>query len=119
MINKYATADKSKLKEYQAIKIQHKETKNGKPFTMFTIADSKKNDDNTWNNEYYTVFVWKCLNIEDKDKITFDDILAIEIKEDEYNGNKSIKRTIFADVSVVGKTEITEPPILDSTELPF
>lgn len=119
MVNVYANAEKTRKKEYTAIKIKHGISKNDTPYTMFTIADSKKVGDG-WESEYYTVFVWKNLNIDEKDKIAFKEILSLEVKEEMWQGEKRLKRTIFAEVDVVSKSQPTEFVEIDTnTDLPF
>lgn len=127
MVSKYKNEQKE-LKEYKATRIKNGNDKNGKPYTVFTIADSKKIDNN-WKSEYYSVFSYQeNLKIAEEDKITFDEILAIEVKEAEYQGNKTLKRTIFANVNVIPQNkqsqdiEIVDCPIDDDAsgdDLPF
>lgn len=119
MINVYANAEKTKKKEYTAIKITHGTARNDAPYTLFTISDSKKVGEQ-WQNEYYSVFVWKYLNIDEKDKIVFTEIQALEVKEEIWQGNKRLKRTIFAEVEVVSKSQPTEfVDINEASDLPF
>ena len=129
MINKYKNAQKEP-KQYKATKIKTGTAKNGKPFTTFTISDSRKEGDN-WINEYYQIFSWQPdIKIVDGDKIEILDIEALEVKETEYNGKPQIKKTIFADVKVIPAnpqpptTEVVDvlpdlAPIDDTDGLPF
>lgn len=111
MINVYAGTDKSKKKQYSVFNVRHGNTKTGSPYTTFTISDSKKDASGNWQSEYYTVFAWSCLNLNEKDKIEFKEIQALEVKEEVYNGNKRISRTIFADVDIVGRSQPTISPV--------
>ena len=100
MVNKYRNANKD-LKEYKATKVKSGTAKNGSPYTLFTIADKINKPDDTVAYDYYTVFSWQeDLRLADDDKIAFEEITAIEVKEDVYNGKTSLKKTIFADVKV-------------------
>ena len=127
MIHKYKNSNKEP-KQYKATKVKSGTAKNGKPYTMFTIADSTKTD-NGWDNDYYQIFSWQPnLKLADNDKIEIVDIEAIEIKEQEYNGKPYLKKTIFADVKVIPanpeppKTEVIDGlPELDpiGDDLPF
>jgi hypothetical protein len=104
--------------------VRHGTAKNGNPYTTFTISDSKKDASGNWQSEYYTVFVWSCLNVNDKDKIEFKEIQALEVEEKTYNGSKRINRTIFAAVDVVGNSIPSVAPIqfeefTSDTDLPF
>jgi hypothetical protein len=124
MINVYAGTDKAKKKQYTAINVRHGTAKNGSPYTTFTISDNKKDANGNWQSEYYTVFVWSCLNLNDKDKIEFREIQALEVEEKIYNGNKRVNRTIFAEVDIVGRSQPTVSPIefeelSSDSDLPF
>lgn len=113
MIHKYKNSNKEP-KQYKATKVKSGTAKNGKPYTMFTIADSTKTD-NGWDNDYYQIFSWQPnLKLADNDKIEIVDIEAIEIKEQEYNGKPYLKKTIFADVKVIPANP--EPPKTDVVE---
>lgn len=110
MINKFKNANKEP-KQYKVTKVKSGTAKNGKPYTMFTIADSTKTE-NGWNNEYYQIFSWQPdLKLVDGDKIEILDIEALEVKESEYNGKPQIKKTIFADVKVIPANP--QPPTTD------
>ena len=126
MINKYKNAN-NELKEYKASKVKKGTAKNGSSYTMFQISDAKKNEDGSFNYENYGVFSWQeDIVLEDGDKITFNDITALEVVESEYNGKKTLKRTIFADINVISanpnKVVVEDlpdfKPISDDT-LPF
>ena len=113
MIHKYKNSNREP-KQYKATKVKSGTAKNGKPYTMFTIADSTKTD-NGWDNDYYQIFSWQPnLKLVDNDKIEIVDIEAIEIKEQEYNGKPYLKKTIFADVKVIPTNP--EPPKTDVVE---
>ncbi|MGN0961034.1 MAG: hypothetical protein ACI4PF_02400 [Christensenellales bacterium] len=102
MINKYKNAD-NELKEYKASKVSTGSAKNGKPYTVFNIADAKQVG-GEWKYDNYTIFSWQPnLQIENGDKVTFDEITALEVKEEEYNGEMRLKKTIFANVKVIKK----------------
>ena len=100
MINKYKNSNKE-LKQYKVSRVKQGVAKNGASYTFCSIADSKKID-NQWVNEYYSIFSWQPnLDLKDDDLIELTEINALEVKEDEYNGKKSIKKTIFADIKVI------------------
>lgn len=100
MINKYKNAN-GELKEYKAKKVKTGTAKNGNFFTVFQISDTKQIN-GKWEYDNYTIFSWQeDIDLADNDKITFDDIYALEVKEEEYNGTNSIKKTIFADINVI------------------
>ena len=100
MINKYKNQNKE-LKEYKVSRVKQGTAKNGCKYTMLQISDPKKQENGQYIYDYYGVFSWQQdLVVEDGDKIVFEDITAIEIVENEWNGKKTIKRTIFADVRV-------------------
>lgn len=128
MINKYIAGGK-KLKEYKVKNCKQGTAKNGSTYTMCNIADSKKKEDGTYEYDNYTLFCWQeDLKLEDGDKIVLEDIYAIEISENEYNGKIYLKKTIFADIKVTvqvnpNKVEVVGDlpdfePISDDT-LPF
>lgn len=128
MINKYKNSNKE-LKQYKVSRVKQGVAKNGASYTFCSIADSKKID-NQWVNEYYSIFSWQPnLDLKDGDLIELTDINALEVKEDEYQGNKSIKKTIFADIKVFPQeTQEKAPqkeiatemkPIDDTDSLPF
>lgn len=100
MINKYKNANKD-LKEFTAKKVKSGTAKNGSQYTVFTIADKINKPDGSSTYDYYSVFSWQeNLNLCDGDKVVLEEITAIEVKEDVYNGKTSIKKTIFADVKI-------------------
>lgn len=100
MINKYKNANKD-LKEFTAKKVKSGTAKNGAAYTVFTISDKINKPDGSSTYDYYSVFSWQeDLRLSDGDKVVFEEITAIEIKEDVYNGKTSIKKTIFADVKI-------------------
>lgn len=100
MINKYKNSNKEP-KQYKVSRVKQGVAKNGASYTFCSIADSKKID-NQWVNEYYSIFSWQPnLDLKDDDLIELTEINALEVKEDEYNGKKSIKKTIFADIKVI------------------
>ena len=122
MIKVYANANKKEKKQYTALSVKHATTQSGgRPYTMFTISDSKRLDDGTFQNDYYTVFVWEYLSIEDKDKITFKEIQAVEVSERTGNdGRKYFNKTIYAEVDVVGKSQPSAMPEIEPSDaLPF
>lgn len=126
MINKYKN-DNGELKEYKAKKVKTGTAKNGKPFTVFQISDAKQVD-GKWQYDNYGVFSWQPnIKLADDDKITFEDIIALEVKEEEYNGTKSLKKTIFANINVISanpqqkQIEVFDnmQPIDETDSLPF
>ena len=113
MINKYKNANKD-LKEYKASKVKVGTAKNGKQYTVFTISDKINKPDGTSVYEYYSIFSWQeDLRLSDGDKIAFEEITALEVVEDEYNGKTYLKKTIFADVKI---TESTNPNKVEVVE---
>lgn len=116
MLNVYENIEKTKRKTYVAVNIKHGTTKNNVPYTTFSISDSKRLPSGQWVNDYYNVYVWKCLNIDEKDEIVLSDIIAFDIR---VVGTK-VYKTIFADVEVTSKTQPTELPNIDwDTDSPF
>ena len=104
MINYYFG---EKQKEFKASKVKNGTTKNNRPYTIFNIAEGKKGQDGKYSYDNWTVFSMQDdLMVNDGDKIVVDRITGIDVKEDEYNGVKSIKKTIFADVTVVSQAEV-------------
>lgn len=90
------------LKEYKVSKVKQRTAKDGRQYTMFTIADCIKGEDGNNTYEHYGVFSWQQdIRLQDGDKITFKEITALEVKEKEYQGKKILSRTIFADVNVI------------------
>lgn len=127
MINKYKANSKD-LKEYKVSKVKQGTAKNGSTYTMCQIADAKKKEDGSFSYDNYTVFSWQSdIRIEDGDKITINDITAIEVAENEYNGKKYLKKTIFADINVIpqnpNKVEVVgdlpDFNTIDDNSLPF
>lgn len=126
MINKYKNADKD-LKQYKVSKVKTGTASNGKPYTVFNISDSKQVN-GQWVYDNYGVFSWQPdLVLRDGDKVEFLDIQALEVKETEYNGQKQLKKTIFADVKAItspenaGKVDVVDTPLTEipSDGLPF
>ena len=126
MINKYRNSNKD-LKEYKIKKVKDGTAKNGSKYTMCQISDAKKRENGTYEYDNYTVFTWQDIVLYDGDKIVLEDIYAIEVAENEYNGKKYLKKTIFADIKVTAqanpnKVEVVgELPSLDDLgdTLPF
>lgn len=126
MINKYKNSN-NELKEYKVSRVKSGTAKNGKTYTMCQIADSKKNEDGSFSYENYSVFSWQeGIVLEDGDKITFKDITALEVIESEYNGKKTLQRTIFADINVISANpnkvvveDIPDFKPIDEDVLPF
>ena len=113
MINKYKNANRD-LKQYKVSRVKSATSSNGKPYTVFNIADAKQIN-NQWVYDNYGVFSWQPeLSLKEGDKIEILDIYALEVKEDEYNGQKSIKKTIFADVRVAGDQKPKDVQVYDS-----
>lgn len=113
MINKYKNANND-LKEYKVSKVKCGTAKNDKPYTVFTISDKITKPDGSSAFDYYSVFSWQeDLKLLDGDKIAFEEITALEVKEDEYNGKTYLKKTIFASVKV---TQSTSPNQVDIVE---
>lgn len=113
-------------KEFKASKVKQGTTKTNRPYTIFNIADSKKGENGQYTYDNWTVFSMQDdLMVNDGDKIVVDKITGIDVKEDEYNGTKTLKKTIFAEVRVVIKAETKpeeEPPHfepIDDDSLPF
>lgn len=103
MINKYKAGSKN-LKEYKVKNAKSGTAKNGATYTMCQISDAKKRENGTYEYDNYTVFTWVAdLKLEDGDKIVLEDIYAIEVAENEYNGKKYLKKTIFADIKVTAQ----------------
>lgn len=101
MISKYKNANKE-LKEYKAKRVKQGTAKNGKPYTLFNVSDKITKEDGSAAYENYTVFSWQeGIKLADDDKVTFNDITALEVKEREYNGKTYIDKTIFADINVI------------------
>lgn len=101
MISKYKNANKE-LKEYKAKRVKQGTAKNGKPFTVFNVSDKVTKEDGSSVYENYSVFSWQeGIKLADDDKITFNDITALEVNEREYNGKTYIDKTIFADINVI------------------
>ena len=98
MISVYKNANKEK-KQYKVKSVKTGTTKNGGAYTTFRINDNKLDKaTNKWNSQQYNVFVWANLDLKDDDLIEFNEIQSIECEEKEWQGQKKIERTIFADV---------------------
>ena len=107
MINKYYNSNKD-LKEYRASKVKTGIASNGKPYTVFSIADKIGENKGKGIYDNYSVFSWQDgIRLADGDKIVLEDIYALEVKEVEYNGQKRVNKTIFADIKV---TKTSLPP---------
>ena len=100
MLNRYKNANKE-LKEFRVSRINKGSTRNGKEYTVFQIADSKKdaNDNRIYDN--WGVFVWHNLDINEGDKITLDEISALDTDTKTVNGKTYVNKTIFASVTVI------------------
>ena len=126
MINKYRNANKE-FKEYKVSRVKTGTTKTGSPYTVFTIADSfLVNGARMYDN--YTVFSWQSdIALKDGDKVQLVDITGVEVKEEEWQGKKSVKKTLFAEVVVIpaegsangGDIPADLMPIDNGSELPF
>ena len=125
MLNRYKNANKE-LKEFKVSRINKGSTRNGKKYTVFQIADSKKdaNDNRIYDN--WGVFVWHNLDINEGDKITLDEISALDTDTKTVDGKTYVNKTIFASVTVIpaepkGVEVVGELQPLDdlSGELPF
>ena len=127
MIDKYRNANRD-LKEYKVKNVKTGTSKNGKQYTMCNISDCKKKEDGSFEYDNYTLFVWQeDLNLEDGDKIVLEDITALEVVENEYQGKKYLKKTIFAEIKITvkanpNKVEVVggnADPITLTDNLPF
>ena len=124
MLNRYKNANKE-LKEFRVSRINKGSTRNGKEYTVFQIADSKKdaNDNRIYDN--WGVFVWHNLDINEGDKITIDDISALDTEQKTINGKLYFNKTIFGSVTVIpaepkGVEVVGElQPLDDPDMLPF
>ena len=116
MINKYKNANND-LKEYKVSKVKCGTAKNDKPYTVFTVSDKVTSADGSSTFDYYSIFSWQeDLRLNDGDKITFEEITAVEVKEDEYNGKKYIKKTIFANVKITQSTSPNKVDVVESDD---
>ena len=103
MINKY-TAGSKNLKEYKVKNCKQGTAKNGSTYTMCQISDAKKNENGSYDYDNYTVFTWQQdIKLEDGDKIALEDIYALEVANNEYNGKTYLKKTIFADIKITAQ----------------
>lgn len=103
MINKYQAGNKN-LKEYKVKSPKSGTAKNGASYTVFQVSDAKKKQDGTYEYDNYSVFTWQSdIKLEEGDKIGFEDISALEVVENEYNGKKYLKKTIFADIKILSQ----------------
>ncbi|MEG1663043.1 MAG: hypothetical protein RR338_03565 [Clostridia bacterium] len=102
MINKYIKD--GSLKRYKVNFVKKGIAKNDNPYTVFNINDNTKIN-NQWVSEQYSVFVWEELDVLAKDEIEFVEITALEVKNDNFQGKQTIKRTIFAKVNVIKNEE--------------
>lgn len=126
MIDKYRNSNKD-LKEYKVKNVKTGTSKNGKPYTKFDISDCKKKEDGSFQYFNYPIFVWKeDFNLEEGDKIVIEDITSFEFIEDEYNGKKYLKKTIFAEVKITVKANPNKVEVvgggvdpIDTDILPF
>ena len=101
MISVYKNANKEK-KQYKVKGVKTGTTKNGGEYTSFRINDNKLDKaTNNWNSQSYNVFVWAKLDLKDDDLIEFNEIQSIECEEKEWQGQKKVERTIFADVKPI------------------
>lgn len=123
MLNRYKNANKE-LKEFKVSRINKGSTRNGKEYTVFQIADSKKdaNDNRIYDN--WGVFVWHNLDINEGDKITLDEISALDTDTKTVNGKTYINKTIFASVTVIPAEPkdvdvVGELQPIDDDNLPF
>lgn len=108
MINVYKNANKDR-KQYKVKGVSRGTTKNGGSYTKFRINDNKMNQQTKqWNNQVYNVFVWKDVPLKDDDMIEFLEIQALECEEKEWQGQKRIERTIFADVKLSSTSNTTQ-----------
>lgn len=116
MINKYKNANND-LKEYKVSKVKSGTAKNGSNYTVFTIADRINKPDGTVGYDNYSVFSWQeDLRLSDGDKVAFEEITALEVKEDEYNGKTYLKKTIFADVKITESTNPNKVEVVESDD---
>ena len=129
MISVYKNANKEK-KQYKVKGVKTGTTKNGGAYTSFRITDSKLNQETKqWNSQIYNVFVWSNLDLKDEDFIEFNEILSIECEEKEWQGQKRIERTIFADVKPIlsdsrtqsrsAEAKLTELDVENDDAFPF
>lgn len=112
MISIYKDSKHEIKKSYKAFKIRRGKDKNNNPYTTFSISDSQCTN-GKWKSDFYTVYVQKCLNIDEKDDIVFAELYGFECSERMYGGKTYLFRTIFADVDVISKSQPTEAPSFD------
>lgn len=123
MLNRYKNANKE-LKEFKVSRINKGSTRNGKEYTVFQIADSKKDENDNRIYDNWGVFVWHNLDINEGDKITLDDISALDTEQKTINGKLYFNKTIFGSVTVIpaepkGVEVVGELQPLDDDNLPF
>ena len=103
MINKYKVGGKE-LKEHKVKGVKSGTSKTGSDYTICQITESKKKEGGGYDYDTFTVFTWaKDLNLEEDDKIVLEDIYAIDVVENEFNGKKYLKKTIFANIKITAK----------------
>lgn len=110
MLNKYQF-NSTELKEYKVSRVKSGTAKNGKPYTVFQIADKIKQPDGTNKFDNYSIFSWQeDINLADGDKIVLTDIKALEVKEDTYQGKLQINKTVFADIKITQSNATPKQP---------
>lgn len=119
MLNKYQF-NGTDLKEYKVSRVKQNTAKNGKPYTVFQIADKIKQPDGTNKFDNYSIFSWQeDINLADGDKIVLTDIKALEVKEDTYQGKLQINKTVFADIKITQSNATPKQPEVVDNGLPF
>ena len=119
MLNKYQF-NSTELKEYKVSRVKQNVAKNGKPYTVFQIADKIKQPDGTNKFDNYSIFSWQeDINLADGDKIVLTDIKALEVKEDTYQGKLQINKTVFADIKITQSNATPKQPEVVDNGLPF
>lgn len=125
MISKY-NKDGS-LKEYKIKYVSEGTATNGSKFISFNIADAKKQQDGSFNYINYKVYVYNPnFTLHDGDKMSFQEIEAIEIEEKNNNEKTFLAKTIFAKINPIPATpnrvEVVDNGNIfdnDNIDLPF
>lgn len=76
----------------------HKVKKGNGPagqYTIVKISDSKRNPDNTWTREYYSVLVNADVDVYVNGKISFTIIDGVRAYSHDYNGKTYYDCTIY------------------------
>lgn len=88
-------------KDYKIKRVNKGVTKNGKPYTIVKIVDSKKDENGNWLSNNFAVFLLADVDVVEEGTISIAQIDAVDFKVKEWNDKTYGDCTIYADAKSI------------------